>query len=969
MKNIIHFLRNGRLSDLLHRQAQEMAAKIDEHSYWFVFEGDKKSVLPNTLGLFNSRTGRFVSASVFHGFVEFLGKKSFLKILSEEKENIIFDVQTRLMWGQPFPEKYSGGYIKAKFKLAVEFKQYFHLENWRLPTLGELKIFAQHSENPGRCFTLDALSDKNGYPQKIWTHEQGCVDISNWNEVDSLAAKIFACNDYFVGEKSILNWALIVWLIEKNFRVDGFDFKKIQPWKEQSLEQRLQSWAEKKLSFIPMLEINKKSPFILKTEDFMLDPELFVDIDFTPCRLPRITLDQMADPQFGLWELWGQDEKAVRASGVVARNPVLDLQKNRSVAIDFGTSSTVVAIQSATGNKPKVLRMGLSNRFEPVQPRHYENPTVLECNDYREFAKVWFDPQQVQRPNLDWRWMCASHEAQDNFRAKLSDHKELSRFLPRLKQWALRGSDDAPMRLSDSKGYDEELPQHEERNPVLGQQMTIDADYPFDPIELYAWYLGMEINQRDEGLFLRYYLSFPVKYPKEVKDRMLASIRRGLLRSFPHTLPPEALYDFQVVDLTSEPTAYAASALHYFKIKPTQVGVPYAVFDFGGGTSDFDYGLLRAATPEEEDDEGIDRVIEHIHSEGDNFLGGENLLDHIVYECFRQNLEVLRNKHIQISKPMDLDRFPGSEQIVPTKPTRAAITNSIMLAGKLRAFMEVADLEQARNTLGEDGISIDLIDIAGKPQPCDLQVDVDALDAVLATRMKRGARTFFQELARVVRGEFQVGFAPGQPIQVLLAGNGSRSRHIKALFDKDGALYQQLMTEAFGDPDRDGAHWPELHIHSPLPTQDDSNLPSAKTGVALGLLRLVPGSKTRLVNHIHAASDGEAPFAWFVGESRYEVFQPGLHRGAPYAQWVKIGRVTGQPIFELIYTDSPRAKDELPEDSDELKKLVVSFPGAPKGARIWARPLGPNKVELLATEKDAAAPQADQIGAIEMTLK
>ena len=76
-----------------------------------------------------------------------------------------------------------------------------------------------------------------------------------------------------------------------------------------------------------------------------------------------------------------------------------------------------------------------------------------------------------------------------------------------------------------------ELAPHTERNPVRGQPLTVSADDAFDPIELYAWYLGMAINWRGRGLFLKYYLSFPVKYPSEVKQRILASFRRGLQRS------------------------------------------------------------------------------------------------------------------------------------------------------------------------------------------------------------------------------------------------------------------------------------------------------------------------------------------------------------------------------------------------------------------------------------------------------
>ena len=51
----------------------------------------------------------------------------------------------------------------------------------------------------------------------------------------------------------------------------------------------------------------------------------------------------------------------------------------------------------------------------------------------------------------------------------------------------------------------------------------------------------------------------------------------------------------------------------------------YGIFDFGGGTTDFDFGIWRQPTEDEEDD--FDYVIEHFGASGDRTLGGENLLN------------------------------------------------------------------------------------------------------------------------------------------------------------------------------------------------------------------------------------------------------------------------------------------------------------------------------------------------------
>src|SRR5690606_38483787 len=131
-----------------------------------------------------------------------------------------------------------------------------------------------------------------------------------------------------------------------------------------------------------------------------------------------------------------------------------------------------------------------------------------------------------------------------------------------------------------------------------------------------------------------------------VRERILASFRRGLQRSLPHTLVshyPETLNEFTVQALASEPAAYAAAALAHLKIDPSEEGVPYAVYDFGGGTTDFDFGFLRWAKGEEED-KGYEQVFEHLANSGDKYLGGENLIEHLAYQTFQYNLDELR-KH------------------------------------------------------------------------------------------------------------------------------------------------------------------------------------------------------------------------------------------------------------------------------------------------------------------------------------
>ena len=61
-----------------------------------------------------------------------------------------------------------------------------------------------------------------------------------------------------------------------------------------------------------------------------------------------------------------------------------------------------------------------------------------------------------------------------------------------------------------------------------------------------------------------------------------------------------------------------------------------------GGTTDFDFGIWRGINDAVREEEDKDYVIEHINSEGDKYLGGENLLELLAFEIFKANNDFMR---------------------------------------------------------------------------------------------------------------------------------------------------------------------------------------------------------------------------------------------------------------------------------------------------------------------------------------
>lgn len=666
---------------------------------------------------------------------------------------------------------------------------------------------------------------------------------------------------------------------------------------------------------------------------------LWQNVDYISARLPVLDSLRFSDNNQGLWEFF-DDQKSERLtitvdSPLYGRDPADDIQEG-NVAIDFGTSSTVVALKR--NGRDELLRIGLKDfNTEPI-PEHYENPTVLEMADFELFLHDW--TSEAYRPLVSWDTVRCSHEARRALRYNESDAQKMSSILLRLKQWALRDSENYKVKFKDQQNQVHELVSLTERNPVKGQPLTIDENYPFDPIELYAWFLGLTINWRQRGVFLNYYMTFPVAYPSEVKNKILSSFRRGLQRSLPAGLTNHSKFaEFSVEERASEPAAFAAAALEALEIAPVDGGVAYAVFDFGGGTTDFDYGFYRLPTDAEADE--WEHVLEHFGSSGDKFLGGENLLENLAYLVFCANLDLCRKNEIAFTQPLDALPFAGSELLITN--TQAAYTNTNMMMSKLRPLWEKG--EKDKDSTGTTQVK--LVNRQGALIDCDIKIKDKELIEWLEERIQKGLHNFFVGLKQAFSTHTQQSTLPKE-IHILLAGNSSRSSIVLGLLgcldDEHGKKLnertQKDLEDIFGES------LPNFVIHKPLDADDKNPYkPTAKTGVALGLLRLCPGESLKVINHAKSDND-DSPFHFYVGTIKLKKFVPALQRGSAYNQWVELGPVR-ERVLDLVYTTTPRASlGTMLRGDSELVEKKLSFEGDTTGHKVFARAISSNEVEV-----------------------
>ncbi|RKV01758.1 hypothetical protein DDP42_00240 [Helicobacter pylori] len=574
--------------------------------------------------------------------------------------------------------------------------------------------------------------------------------------------------------------------------------------------------------------------------DFEKFKELMLNVDSVAVGLKSYSQSQLLDLDGGHWDLevpsvpkesvtfrFDNLDPNGKEMDFYARSSLKDLNKG-VVAIDFGTKSTTASYMDKTGTY-RLLSIG--GLVDDASLTKFENPTIMEFRHKENFRNAY--NALDHRPFTEKNDIEVAHEAQKN--AEGVKGNDLYRFFSKLKQWA---------------GADEK----QNFRDLIG-------DFPlesfthctgFNPIEIYAYYIGRCINNMENGVFLKYFLSYPIKYEKHQAEKIRESFERGLKKSLPrHVFDDEKTAKMFKVELrVSEPCAYAISALKsygFFKSEKLDKPVYYGVFDFGGGTMDFDFGKWeKSASPK------FAYKMTHFSSGGDKYLGGENLLELLAFEAYAKNFQELKAKDIVIAKPnydrIDTQRFGSFMQ-----NSREARLNLQTIASQLRPFLENLDAdiieaieeneEFSIKNFGKD-FKTTLLDRNGVETECDLKVDCKELLNLLKDKIDDGVANFFAGFSKVMAENID---PQCNEFHIFLGGNASKSVLVKQAFEN--AKEKQLKDYQQKTSKNDF----KFIIYEPLGTEasdkqileltgeDVSNTPAylkptCKTGVAFGLL-------------------------------------------------------------------------------------------------------------------------------------
>lgn len=585
--------------------------------------------------------------------------------------------------------------------------------------------------------------------------------------------------------------------------------------------------------------------------------------------------------------------------------PLVD--KN-SVSIDFGTSSTCVAVWKGKGME---LITSSSEKLlaEGEEINVYENPTNLMIADWDSIYQEWKEGEDSGFPHFahgthdgyKYENLRLDYDAGYTVRSALASGEKnvLDAILTQIKMLAYRLEQGDEIKVYPI--FNEEV----KTVNLVGDPKEQDKE-SLDAIAFYAYLLGRAINDPSKGvIYTKFAVTYPVKFNKSVRAKMLASLEYGLKRSLP--LPLREAKDtrgnlFQVSMDYSEPVAFVGAVCGTYLKASLEDPALFAVYDFGGGTIDYAYGMFSV----DEDDEGTIKIF---GIDGDSDVGGESLISRISYWIYSDNLEVMKENLIPFEKPEE-------EQIPDDFPTKLLNSTNVAIANVITLNEQISrSLFQNKNGklegVGDDAFTetVVLVNESGDYVAVEVSDDYGTLVHRLGEIIAKTVENFSINMENNFRNneeaiEKEGGRYDKDNVKIFKAGNSSRS-----------ILVEQKMKEEFP------AISEKEHIYLVDETDIGKNKKYAinpKTAVAFGQLRL---------RSFDLEESDTPPFAWNIySESVGDAtFKPVLEKNTKEENWVRFGvvrRNTAEiyisdtiantpedPHFPLIIEGPPEAED------------------------------------------------------------
>ncbi|HVY46583.1 MAG TPA: hypothetical protein VHB21_11930 [Minicystis sp.] len=627
----------------------------------------------------------------------------------------------------------------------------------------------------------------------------------------------------------------------------------------------------------------------------------------------------------GLHKRLGRTDRDPVPAEIKKRDPKLDVLKEW-VAVDVGAQSTVIALR---GDRPTAEFVRIGATGPAVVPADFETPSEIGFNNLSRTLKAW--RERVILPITRWDDLQVGFAARDMRQRPgddLPDRRAATiQNLPTLRERTERG-EHFRFRGKDDPETQELL---KKPAPPIIDEEGIGAHDPFDPVELFAYYVGVHVNHRLRGAHLRYAITMPTGWSSERRQSVLVAFRRGFYRSLPAGLVDYHDLDrLEVIDAGPATIPFSAHAFRVFNIQPRGEPVVFATIDSGASETAFLFGHLRQAKPEERG-QGNDRMIEHIEPVVVPWLGGERLLHRLAFRTWMRNEFAMREAHIPMEHPPEEEAPADAQELLNVLPEARA--NKQILKDAIRPLLE-------GTAQGKLPPTIRLLALDRRMKDVPVDIDREEMQMQIEAWIAEGA-TAFKEALTAALERIGKGPDPFDGLRVLLGGRLGMHPHW-------GTELQRILPA-------------NVHVHR-FREPDKSNIqaPTVKTSTALGVL----GMRWDRIGAALRAEKRET-FRYRVGRNRHGQLADVLDPSVDYDLWREMGACL-KPDVDVLFMVAQDDGD-IAADDPRVTRSTCSLGAAAVGLRLYVRAVGPARVEVSVGPPDAEPQRGSPCWAIDLS--
>ena len=621
------------------------------------------------------------------------------------------------------------------------------------------------------------------------------------------------------------------------------------------------------------------------------------------------------------------------------KNHLLD---GKMVSIDFGTSSTCAAIQ--IGKLSKLFTLSGPAKRSENEDNPFENPTNLMIYNWDEIFNQW------QMDNENCPFMLSRSEEHDEKEADYDsgytvddEYKSVGEETGRRKMAAiLTQLKLIPYFKAKDNRYEPKVTPYsgKTRTKIIitdSLERSENSKQKFNAIAFYGYLLSRAINNPKNGAFYRNYrITYPVKFNKDIREKIRSSLEYGIMRALPKSVrkavnkkgDPLVSVRMEYAEPVASVGAIVSKQLKITKEDPS--AKLFAIYDLGGGTLDFAFGMFRSAVGDEVEE--ADQVIDILGIDGDDKVGGEKFIHKLAYKIYKDNIEEVKTNKIPFVLPvgeLPPEGFEGTE-LLSDHGDDNSNTNVNLLKEKLTRFLfkytggidgNLTQL-QDESVLVDDGdnkvtdathYTLSMRDENGEDKPINLEVNgIDDFlqDEIRSTieSFKSSMDRFFTENIDRIRETGDINNYRPDDVYIFLSGNASRQHYVKEIMDEifsSNAAQNRIARIGENSNDTGESLSKEYKL-------------TEKTAVAFGQLEL---GKYIVYQDAISVGDEIPPFLFNVGyyDSGDDTnFICVLKTNTNSRSWEKANRIDKENLTaNLVYTTDPQCDPKSMEKLEE----------------------------------------------------